>query len=144
MLLIILSMVSHSPCHTQGTSFALLALPCIEVRTASSGVPELIPLPSRGACSSAVPAFSQRITAIRPTVSPSAALENNLPSPEGLIFCIFCFFRVFGGFFALLFELVFDFGGLVVSVFLDDGGAEELTREISLLDLRPITSAGDN
>ena len=47
-LLIILSMDSHSPCRTLGTSIALAVLPSIEARTATSGVLELIPLRARG------------------------------------------------------------------------------------------------
>ena len=72
LLLIILSMASHSPCRTQGASIALLALPWIEVRTASSGVLELTPLRTRGAWPSTAPPFTQGTATIRPAVSPSA------------------------------------------------------------------------
>ena len=72
LLLIILSMASHSPCRTQGTSVAIAVMPSIEARTASSGALGLTPLRARGTWPSTAPTLTQRATTIRPAVSPSA------------------------------------------------------------------------
>ena len=77
MLLIILSMASHSPCRTQGTSLALAVRPSIEARTATSGVLELVPLRNRGTWTSTAPTLPQSTTPIRPPVSPSAVLGRS-------------------------------------------------------------------
>ena len=74
LLLIILSMASHSPCRTQGPSIALAVLPSVEARTATSGALELAPLRARGPCTSTAPTLTQSTAAIRPAVSPSAVL----------------------------------------------------------------------
>ena len=76
LLLIILSMASHSPCRTQGPSLALAVIPSVEARSASSGVLELAPLRYRGAWTSTAPTFTQRTATIRPSVSPSAVLKG--------------------------------------------------------------------
>ena len=82
LLLIILSMASHSPCRTQGSSLALAVLPSLEARTASSGVLALTPLRNRGTCASPAPTFSRSTATIRPAVSPSAVLESHYSSRQ--------------------------------------------------------------